>query len=125
MERFEKSIEDFEYDFNITFAEIPLPEKLHEIYDLLLEDFSTTQESANSIFCVLVIVHFLNTALFNKRNGIDDNFDYTRIIPIYKASFLWESLAKDKSNLKEGLAKFRLAIPLMMEKISLQFQSPE
>jgi len=124
MGRFEKSIEDFEYDFDISFSEIPLPEKLREMYDLLLEDFSTTQESANSIFCVLATMHFLNTALFNKRNQIEDEFDYTKILPVYAASFIWESVAQDKSLLKEALVKFRQAIPLMMDKINLQFEPP-
>ena len=125
MSRFKKSVEDFEYDFDIRLSEIPLPEKLHEMYDLLLEDYSSTQESANSIFCVLATMHFLNTALFNIRNGVEDTFDYKIILPIYRASFIWESAAEDKSTLQEALAKFRLAIPLMMEKINLSFTAPE
>uniref|UniRef100_UPI0040487F98 hypothetical protein n=1 Tax=Polynucleobacter sp. TaxID=2029855 RepID=UPI0040487F98 len=125
MDRFEKSVADFEYDFDLKFSEVPLPEKLHEMYDLLLEDYSTTQESANSIFCVLVTMHFLNTALFNKRNGITDTFDYRIIIPIYEASFLWESAAEDKVTLKEALIKFRLNIPSWIEKMNLTFKAPE
>ena len=125
MSRFEKSVEDFEYDFNIKLSDIPLPEKLHEIYDLLLEDYSSTQESANSIFCVLATMHFLNTALFNVRNGIEDTFDYEIVIPIYEASFIWESAAEDKSTLQEALAKFRIAIPPMMQKINLSYKEPE
>jgi hypothetical protein len=117
---FQKSVESFEYDFGFKLSEIPLPDKLKEMYELLVEDFSETQESANCIFYTLATMHFLYTGIFNLNNGIKDNFNYSKITPIYEASFLWEKLANDKQLLDEALFKFRKGIPLMFTKLNIK-----
>jgi len=118
---FQTSVNSFEYDFNFKLSEIPLPEKLKEMYELLVEDFSETQESANCIFYTLATMHFLYTGIFNLNNGIKDNFNYSKIATIYESSFLWEKLADDKHLLEEALFKFRKGIPLMFKKLNIEF----
>jgi len=117
---FQTSVDSFEYDFDFKLSEIPLPDKLKEMFELLVEDFSSTQESANCIFYTLATMHFLHTGIFNLNNGIKDNFNYSRIVSVYEASFLWEKIAADKEKLDEALFKFRKEIPTMFKKLNIE-----